>query len=112
MRSGVNANEEEGLFEKLRKIERIFARSTTPIIAMKTEIRSAVSALKKYILGSVAARPANLADDFWDHPDRVTREHIIWAYRLFLDRNPESDYHVNEKLKMTPPIKAAARTFV
>jgi FkbM family methyltransferase len=32
-------------------------------------------------------------------PARVTREHVLWAYRLFLDRNPESETVVLGKVK-------------
>src|ERR1044072_3755868 len=28
----------------------------------------------------------------------LTREHVIWGYRLFLDREPESDFVIDEKV--------------
>jgi hypothetical protein len=31
-------------------------------------------------------------------PDLVTREHVICGYRLFLDRDPEDDLVIEEKL--------------
>ncbi|MFH0730693.1 MAG: FkbM family methyltransferase [Pseudomonadota bacterium] len=31
-------------------------------------------------------------------PEVITREHVIWAYRLFFDRNPESETAITEKL--------------
>jgi FkbM family methyltransferase len=34
-----------------------------------------------------------------DQPERVTREHVLWAYRLFLDRNPENETVVRGKAK-------------
>jgi len=34
-----------------------------------------------------------------DGPARVTREHVVWAYRLFLDRNPENETVVLGKEK-------------
>jgi FkbM family methyltransferase len=33
-----------------------------------------------------------------DHPGGLTREHVIWAYRLLLDRDPESDDVIGPKL--------------
>src|SRR4030095_14626391 len=28
----------------------------------------------------------------------LTRDHVIWAYRLFLDREPENDFVIDEKV--------------
>ena len=33
-----------------------------------------------------------------DDRERLTREHVIWGYRLFLDREPESDFVIDEKV--------------
>jgi FkbM family methyltransferase len=33
-----------------------------------------------------------------DHPAGLTREHVIWAYRLLLDRDPESEDVIGPKL--------------
>jgi len=33
-----------------------------------------------------------------DHPGGLTREHVIWAYRLLLDRDPESEEVIGPKL--------------
>src|SRR5204863_2513422 len=33
-----------------------------------------------------------------DHPRALTREHVVWAYRLLLDRDPESEDVVGPKL--------------
>jgi FkbM family methyltransferase len=33
-----------------------------------------------------------------DHPGGLTREHVIWAYRLLLDRDPESEDVIGPKL--------------
>lgn len=33
-----------------------------------------------------------------DHPGGLTRDHVIWAYRLLLDRDPESDDVIGPKL--------------
>jgi len=33
-----------------------------------------------------------------DHPGGLTREHVVWAYRLLLDRDPESEDVVGPKL--------------
>src|SRR2546430_7129488 len=32
------------------------------------------------------------------HPGGLTREHVIWAYRLLLDRDPESEDVIGPKL--------------
>lgn len=36
-----------------------------------------------------------------DEQDVLTREHVIWGYRLFLDREPESDFVIDEKVATT-----------
>jgi FkbM family methyltransferase len=33
-----------------------------------------------------------------DHPGGLTRDHVVWAYRLLLDRNPENDDVIGPKL--------------
>src|SRR5262249_13704835 len=33
-----------------------------------------------------------------DHPGGLTREHVIWAYRLLLDRDPENEDVIGPKL--------------
>jgi FkbM family methyltransferase len=33
-----------------------------------------------------------------DHPGALTREHVVWAYRLLLDREPESEDVIGPKL--------------
>src|SRR5436305_13288695 len=33
-----------------------------------------------------------------DHPGGLTRDHVVWAYRLLLDRDPESEDVVAPKL--------------
>ena len=33
-----------------------------------------------------------------DHPSGLTRDHVIWAYRLLLDRDPESEDVIGPKL--------------
>lgn len=33
-----------------------------------------------------------------DHPGGLTRDHVVWAYRLLLDRDPESDDVIGPKL--------------
>ncbi len=44
------------------------------------------------ILGGRPAEPLSAGPE-------LTRDHIIWAYRLLLDREPESDYVVDSKLR-------------
>src|SRR5438132_12797876 len=38
------------------------------------------------------------ADAPTPHPGGLTREHVVWAYRLLLDRDPESDDVIGPKL--------------
>ena len=33
-----------------------------------------------------------------NHPGGLTRDHVIWAYRLLLDRDPESEDVIGPKL--------------
>src|SRR5204862_844131 len=33
-----------------------------------------------------------------EHPGALTPEHVVWAYRLLLDREPESDAVIGPKL--------------
>ena len=33
-----------------------------------------------------------------EHPGGLTREHVVWAYRLLLDREPESNDVIGPKL--------------
>ena len=33
-----------------------------------------------------------------DHPGGLTREHVVWAYRLLLDRDPENEDVIAPKL--------------
>src|SRR5215467_3900170 len=33
-----------------------------------------------------------------DHPGGLTREHVVWAYRLLLDREPENEDVIGPKL--------------
>jgi len=33
-----------------------------------------------------------------DHPGGLTREHVVWAYRLLLDRDPEREHVIGPKL--------------
>jgi 2-polyprenyl-3-methyl-5-hydroxy-6-metoxy-1,4-benzoquinol methylase len=44
--------------------------------------------------------------------DRVTPEIVSWAYRLFLDREPENEAVVEEKVKACPSILELRRTFM
>ena len=34
-----------------------------------------------------------------DHPGGLTRDHVVWAYRLLLDRDPESEDAIGPKLE-------------
>jgi FkbM family methyltransferase len=44
----------------------------------------------------IQKRPAE--DTVSTHPGRLTRDHVIWAYRLLLDRDPESEDVIGPKL--------------
>ena len=33
-----------------------------------------------------------------DHPGGLTRDHVVWAYRLLLDRDPENEDVIGPKL--------------
>ena len=39
-----------------------------------------------------------MADQKSEHPGGLTREHVVWAYRLMLDREPESEDVIGPKL--------------
>jgi len=39
-----------------------------------------------------------MADHESQHPGGLTREHVVWAYRLMLDREPESEDVIGPKL--------------
>jgi FkbM family methyltransferase len=39
-----------------------------------------------------------MADQKSQHPGGLTREHVVWAYRLMLDREPESEDVIGPKL--------------
>jgi len=45
---------------------------------------------------SAAAEVA--CSDVSDHPGGLTREHVVWAYRLLLDRDPENEDVIGPKL--------------
>src|SRR5438477_3574246 len=40
----------------------------------------------------------NAEDSNAQHPGGLTREHVVWAYRLLLDRDPESEDVIGPKL--------------
>jgi len=43
---------------------------------------------------------------------KITREHVIWGYRLFLGREPESEEVVEQKLRTTSTVAELRRAFV
>lgn len=43
---------------------------------------------------------------------KITREHVIWGYRLFLGREPESDLVVEQKLAAVRSVDELRRAFV
>lgn len=43
---------------------------------------------------------------------KITREHVIWGYRLFLGREPESDLVVEQKLAAVRSVEELRRAFV
>jgi FkbM family methyltransferase len=50
--------------------------------------------LLKRLTSAITGRQQNSTDD----GDALTREHVIWGYRLFLDREPENDFVIEEKV--------------
>ncbi|HEY0725004.1 MAG TPA: FkbM family methyltransferase [Pyrinomonadaceae bacterium] len=42
----------------------------------------------------------------------LSREHVVWGYRLFLDREPESEAVIDEKLGLHSSTKDLRRTFM
>lgn len=47
-----------------------------------------------------------------DDANRLSREHVVWGYRLFLDREPESEAVIDEKLGLHSGTKDLRRTFM
>ncbi|MBD2258231.1 class I SAM-dependent methyltransferase [Pseudanabaena sp. FACHB-2040] len=45
-------------------------------------------------------------------PYQITQEMVVWAYRLFLDREPESLYALEEKIKSANNIQALREMFL
>ncbi len=43
---------------------------------------------------------------------RITAEHVVWGYRLFLDREPESDAVVAEKVRVLGSLRAMREDFM
>src|SRR5438876_10831167 len=42
--------------------------------------------------------PSRTTTDTNRHPGGLTRDHVVWAYRLLLDRDPENDDVIEPKL--------------
>src|SRR5438128_75614 len=42
--------------------------------------------------------PSRTETDSKEHPGALTRDHVVWAYRRLLDRDPESDDVIGPKL--------------
>jgi len=51
----------------------------------------------KRLTSAIAGRQETSAS----RPERLTREHVIWGYRLFLDREPENERVIDEKIETT-----------
>jgi FkbM family methyltransferase len=49
---------------------------------------------RKRLASAIAARNSSSIEE----PGGLTREHVIWGYRLFLDREPENDLVIDEKV--------------
>jgi FkbM family methyltransferase len=47
-----------------------------------------------------------------DEPGELTREHVIWGYRLFLDREPENDLVIEEKVTSNRDTKQLRNNFM
>src|SRR6185295_2844892 len=50
--------------------------------------------LLKRLTSAITGRQENSTDD----RDVLTREHVVWGYRLFLDREPETEFVIDEKV--------------
>ncbi len=59
-------------------------------------------------LTSAIAGPEKTSGD----PQRLTREHVIWGYRLFLDREPETEFVIDEKLASHTDTKQLRTNFM
>ena len=44
--------------------------------------------------------------------DVITREHVIWGYRLFLDREPENEFVIEEKINTTRSTRQLRNNFM
>jgi FkbM family methyltransferase len=56
----------------------------------------------------LTGRPQSSADD----KDVLTREHVIWGYRLFLDREPENEFVIEEKINTTRGTRELRNNFM
>ncbi len=43
---------------------------------------------------------------------RLTRDHVIWGYRLFLDREPENEFVIDEKIETTSDTRQLRNNFM
>ena len=47
-----------------------------------------------------------------DNQDGLTREHVIWGYRLFLDREPENEFVIEEKVSQNRDTRQLRTNFM
>ena len=47
-----------------------------------------------------------------DEREALTREHVIWGYRLFLDRDPENEFVIEEKINTTHGTRQLRNNFM
>lgn len=47
-----------------------------------------------------------------DERESLTREHVIWGYRLFLDREPENEFVIEEKINTTGGTRQLRNNFM
>lgn len=64
--------------------------------------------LLKRLTSAITGRGQSSSDD----ARVLTREHVIWGYRLFLDREPESDFVIDEKVELNRDTKQLRANFM
>jgi FkbM family methyltransferase len=64
--------------------------------------------LLKRLTSAITGRGQNTSDE----RGGLSREHVIWGYRLFLDREPESDRVIDEKVELNRDTKQLRANFM
>lgn len=64
--------------------------------------------LLKRLTSAITGRGQSASDE----RGRLSREHVIWGYRLFLDREPEGDFVIDEKVELNRDTKQLRANFM